>query len=127
MPTIVVLGSKPTSFKRTVSFTSLAGDELLIPCEFVYRTREEFGANVDAVFSTPDETPPPDGKYGAEFQQAQICRANARYLAKILTGWGLDIPLTADACLQLATEQPGGTQAVMDAYRKACTEGSLGN
>ena len=123
----VVLGQRPDKIVHVVEFPLPTGEPGAIECHFRYRTREEFGALLDATFGPEGDNAMVDGKLSMERHQALTCQANGAYLHAILTGWNLDVPLSLEACVQFANECPGGAQAVMTAYRAAIVEGRLGN
>lgn len=123
----VKLGKRPESFKRVVSFTMHDGEIGTIECDFVYRTRTQFGEFVDGLFADAKEAPPADGAFSMEALMEKTRDKNAAYLGKILKGWNLDDPLNDDSLQQLSDELPAAVAAIMEAYRAAVVEGRLGN
>lgn len=127
----VVLAAPPASFPLPIKFRDLDGSEVAIEGEAKYRTREEFGALIDTVYS--DAPADPGAKAvapvvnTAQQQQAATCKANGQYLHAILLGWNLDRPFTEAECIKFAGERPAGVQAFISGYRIAITEGRLGN
>lgn len=123
----VKLGSTPETFKKDVSFPMLDGSTGSIECEFIYRTRTQFGTFIDGLFADAGEAPPADGAFSMEKLMSKTRDKNADYLAKVLKGWNLDEELTPAALKQLSDELPAAVAAIMEAYRAAVVEGRLGN
>lgn len=121
----VVLGQRPKNFKREVSFPMLDGVEGVITCVFKYRTKTEFGAFIDQLFTDAGVAPGSDISIAG--LMARTVEKNGRYLIDILEGWDVDKDLTLTTAQQLADELPGGAAAIMEAYRQAVVEGRLGN
>lgn len=124
----VRLGQKPSGIPDVVKYTGLDGAEYMIPVTFKYRTLTEFGALLDEVFS---QTLPPatgaDGKLSSKSVQQGQVHVNGQYMHLILLDWGLDVPLTLQACIQLADEDPAAVRALMNKYRELITVGRSGN
>lgn len=99
----------------------------LLPVTFRYRDRVEFGEFLDSVYGA--QAPAFDGTAANASKQLQrgAVQINGQYILSCLEGWGLDVPLTLDNCIQLAREIPAAVQAVMETYRQICIEGRLGN
>jgi len=123
----IKLGSRPKSFKHTVTFPMLDGTTGTIECLFKYRTRDEFGKFVDGLFDAAGTKPPADGQFSMKELMSRTSTANADYLLAVLDGWNLDDELTHGALVQLADELPGAAATIMEAYRAAVVEGRLGN
>lgn len=130
----IVLGKAPTSVKRVITAPMLDGKEGAIECEFKYRNKVQFGELIDRMFAaatTETETEPEAAAPTLPPTYGQILVAgvekNAAYLGEILLGWNLDVELSPEALHELCVEHPAMAQAVMDAYRTACTEGRWGN
>lgn len=123
----VILGKRPETFKRVVTFKTLDDAELQINCEFKYRTKTEFGAFIDGILS--DAGLKREG--GEEFSMSTLMEKtvdkNAYYLLEVLKGWDLEVDLVEDAARQLCDELPAAATAIMEAYSLACREGRLGN
>lgn len=123
----IVLGQRPKSFKKIVSFPMLDGSKGSIECEFKYRTQKEFNQLFSEVFGMANdeaERLTPEilvARMNAGIQQ------QAHFIREALLGWNLDEPLTPDNVLQLCDELPAASQAVIDAYRIAIRDGKLGN
>lgn len=122
----IVLGKRPESFKKSVTFDMLDGSKGAIECEFKYRTRTEFAAFLDKMFADSGEETATEEKK-IEAAVSRVLQKNGEYLTDVLKAWDLDVPLTPAAARQLADELPGATNAIMAAYREAITEGRLGN
>lgn len=124
----IKLGAQPASFTRAVTFPMLDSTTGSIECQFKYRTRSQFGALVDEM-ATDAKTDVADiTQVGSMERYMHLgSAANARYLLKILDGWGLDQPLTPETAHQLADELPAAVGAIVETYRAAIIEGRLGN
>lgn len=123
----IVLGQRPKGIVHSLKITMLDGTEGLLPVTFRYRDRVEFGSFLDGIFAV--EPPAFDAAAGQPSTQQQrgVVQLNGQYIHGCLQDWGLEAPFTLDNCIQLATELPAAVQAVMDAYRRLCIEGRLGN
>lgn len=123
----VILGKRPESFKRVVTFKTLDDTELQIACDFKYRTKTEFGAFVDGILADAGVK----REEGQEFSMSSLMEKtvdkNADYLLEVLKGWDLDVDLVEDSARQLCDELPAAASAIMEAYSLACREGRLGN
>lgn len=123
----ITLGQRPQDVADVVKFVGLEGADYMIPATFKYRTLTEFGALLDEVFAQPAPESLADGKVSNKsVRQAQV-QASGQYLHMILSDWGLDVPLSLQACIQLADEIPAATQALMARYREIITEGRAKN
>ena len=123
------LGSRPKSFKRTVSFDMLDGTKGTIEAVYKYRTRSEFGAFVDQMFDkakVPESDEIPKQLSMTELME-KTKDSNADYLLQVLDGWNLDEELSRESLQQLSDEVPGAVGALMETYRAAILEGRLGN
>ena len=125
----VRLGQKPEGIAEVVKYTGLDGAPCMIPVTFKYRTLTEFGQLLDEVFAMPlpADVQGEDGMLSSQAIQQGRVQLNGQYLHLILKDWALDVPLTPQACIQLADEDPAGTAALMAASRKLSTEGRTGN
>ncbi|MNS19688.1 hypothetical protein D3C72_514110 [compost metagenome] len=123
----IVLGKRPTNFKRTVRFKMLDGTEGAIEVTYKYRTRTEFGRFIDEVFAASKEERPAEDDFSWAALMEKTGGANADYIMQAIEGWNLDEPLTHENVQQLADELPAAVTAIMDAYREAVTQGRLGN
>ena len=107
-PAKIKLGAQPASFTRAVTFPMLYSTTGSIDCQFKYRTRSQFGALVDEM-ATDAKTDVADiTQVGSMERYMHLgSAANARYLLKILDGWGLDQPLTHALACHLHEPQRG--------------------
>lgn len=136
----IVLGKRPETFKKTVSIPMLDGTKGTIECTFRYRTRTEFGALVDGIRAEAEKVGAQAAAEAATAEEGasekpwslrdhfdKMLGTNAEYMLQILVGWNLDVELTAESLQQLSDELPAASEAIVDAYRVAITEGRLGN
>lgn len=123
----IKLGQRPKTFKTfNVKFDMPDGEVGIIPVTYKYRTRVEFGKFMNEVFGQVEDKP---GEGKTDFQKLfeSMGDKNADYLLECLDGWGLSEPLNKETLLQLSSELPAASVALMTAYREACVEGRLGN
>lgn len=137
----IVLGKRPTSFKKTVNFPMLDGSIASIEVTYRYRTRTEFGDFLDAWAKkrkerAAEEVAAAEQKHadgmGPLLESGALERAfveaGADYIMEIAEGWNVD---DTEFCVanvrQLADEIPAAAKAITDTYRLAITEGRLGN
>lgn len=125
----ITLGKRPASFKPfDVKFQMPDGTEGIIKATFKYRTRAEFGAMLNGMFTEAGEEKPADGKLDFEALYTKMGDRNADHLLAALDAWSLDDqPLSRATLLQLSNELPAAAVALMKSYAEACTEGRLGN
>lgn len=134
----IKLGTRPKSFKHTVTVPLLDGTSGTLECVFRYRTRKEFGEFVDALAADAraaakkaEEEAKAAGAearpYSLKEYHEKGVETNADYVLGILESWNLDVELSRDAVQQLADELPGVSAAIVEAYRLAIAEGRLGN
>jgi hypothetical protein len=137
----IILGQRPKSFKRTVSFKQVDGSPGSIEVDYKYRTRSEFGEFADAVraeIKAGDEAlleklkkQASAGEAVKPLTQADILKQedaiNVRYVMGCIEGWNLDVPFDKAAVEQLADEVPAAITAIVAEYRDAITEGRSGN
>jgi hypothetical protein len=127
----ITLGKRPTSFKKTIKVPMLDGTEATVDVQYVYRTRTEFGAFVDALFAKAGEPPASqsaeDVKFSLAAALAKTRDTNADYILQIVSGWDLDVAFNVENVRQLCDELPGAAMAIIDSYRIAVSEGRLGN
>lgn len=125
----IKLGQRPESFKKTVEFTMLDGEQGEIEMVFKYRTRKEFGDFFDKIFAINGERAEKrvsDADYMSSLMTAGGDK-NATYILDIATGWNLDIPFNRANIEQMCDEMPGAAVAIMQGYYSAVTEGRLKN
>lgn len=127
----IILGKRPKNFKKQIKVPMLEGGEGTVEVSYVYRTRTEFGAFVDELFSAagvkPASQSDEDIKFNLEEALKRTRDTNADYIMKIMDGWNLDVDFSRDSVVQLCDELPGAALAIIDSYRLAVTEGRLGN
>jgi hypothetical protein len=124
----IKLGSRPKSFKKTVTFPMLDGTTGRIECQYKYRTRKEFGVFIDAILEAAGQTVKSDDeKFSMAALMEKTAGSNADYVMQVLDNWDLDEELSHDNVEQLADEIPAAVTAIMETYRLAIAEGRLGN
>jgi LytS/YehU family sensor histidine kinase len=137
----IVLGKRPKSFKRTITFPMPGEESGSIEVLFTYRTRLELAAlddEMQAKIKADGEAEVEKMKAAiekkqpvAELTQAEVtARQNAYnvdYLMRAVEGWNLDIPFDREAVEQLVDELPAAVGAIANDYRLALREGRLGN
>lgn len=123
----IVLGQRPKGIVHSLKVAMPDGTEGLLPVTFRYRDRVEFGAFLDSIFAVEPPAFDPAAGQPSTQQQRGVVQINGQYIHGCLLEWGLDAPFTLDNCIQLASELPAATQAVMNTYKLLCMEGRLGN
>lgn len=124
----IKLGSRPASFKKTVTFPMLDGSTGSIDITYKYRTRKEFGKFIDALMEAAGETKRPDDeKFSMADLMDKTTGSNADYVLQVVDAWSLDEDLTHDAVQQLSDELPAAINTIMESYRIAITEGRVKN
>jgi hypothetical protein len=127
----IVLGKRPKNFKKVLKVTLPEGGEGTIELNYIYRTRTEFGAFLDELFSSagvkPESASEEDVKFSVKEALEKLRDTNSDYLMKIADGWNLDVEFNRENVMQLCDELPGVALAAIDSYRLAVTEGRLGN
>lgn len=137
----IILGKRPKSFKRTVSFPMPGEEAGSMELQYRYRTRSEFAEFVDKLQAELKEAAEAHmqrlhaaieaGEVIPEPTQAEIIgrqnASNVRFILGAVDGWNLDEPFDKEAVEQLVNELPAGAVAIVNDYRAAITEGRLGN
>jgi hypothetical protein len=124
----IKLGSRPKSFKKTVTFPMLDGTTGRIECQYKYRTRKEFGVFIDTILEAAGQTVKADDeKFSMAALMEKTAGSNADYVMQVLDSWDLDEELSHENVEQLADEVPAAVTAIMETYRIAVSEGRLGN
>lgn len=137
----IILGKRPKSFKRTISFAMPGEDAGSIEVTFKYRSRTEFASFLDDMQSAAKGESDKEvarmrdaaskGEAVADVTQADIVARqndfNTRYLLGALEGWNLDIPFDKESVAQLVDELPAAVTAIMSDYRASLADGRLGN
>ena len=126
-PAAFIFGERPETVTGDVKFKSVTGVDVDIKCQFKYRDRVEFAAFWDTI----SDAKMPDLAEGEQFTFERLAVAgietNATRTLEFLVGWPLDLDCDRDNVLRMFREEPAAPGAFWDAYRKACTEGVLGN
>jgi hypothetical protein len=83
----VKLGSRPKSFARVVKFKDVDGTELTAPVTYKYRTRQEYGAWVDALPPQPTtkDGTSEEGAFSAEKYLEKMSEWNAGKIIRAST------------------------------------------
>jgi hypothetical protein len=102
------------------------GETGVIQATYKYRTRVEFGKLMNEVFGGVEDKAT-EGKVDFEKIFESMGDKNADYLLECLDAWDLTEPLTKQTLLQLSSEIPAASVALMTSYREACVDGKLGN
>jgi hypothetical protein len=131
----ITLGSRPKNFKKTLQVPLHEGQTGTVEVSYVYRTRKEFGAFVDELLAAVPAAVPAaaaaasseDSKYSLAAVLAKNVDTQADYIMRIVDGWNLDEPFNRANVLKLCDELPGASEAIIDNYRNAVSEGRLGN
>lgn len=126
----IVLGATPKTFQSfDVTVTLPDGSQGVIPVVFSYRTKRQFGKWMDEAVAQAKQ----DQKQAspADFSWEEFTKQNTDVavgqLLSAVDSWGIDIPLTREALVQLDNEIPASVTALLTAYGAACREGRLGN
>lgn len=128
----IVLGKRPTTFKKIIEIPMLEGGKGSVEMTYRYRTRTEFGAFVDQLIESAGVAPPvsqadEDVKFSLGKALTATRDKNADYILQICEGWNLDVEFSRDAVVQMCDELPAAALSIIDSYRAAVTEGRLGN
>jgi hypothetical protein len=126
----IILGKRPKSFKRTITFQMPGEEAGTIEVLFRYRTRSEVAALTDELQAKIKVAIEKKEDVPAQTQSDLTARQNAfnvQYLLAVIDGWNLDVPFDKEAAEQLADELPSAVAAIVSDYRGALHEGRLGN
>ena len=125
----IKLGNKPKNFKPfPVKFTLPDGESGAINTTFKYRTRKEYGAFLNELYSSADTEKPQDGdKLDFEALFAKGGEKTVKKLIDAIDSWDFEYELSVETLLQMQDEIPASIAAFGDAYRIACLDGRLGN
>jgi len=122
------LGAQPKTFKKTITFPMLDGTTGSVEIIYIYRTRTEFGAFIDANMQAAGDKAVVTGeKFSMEAMMSNTTETNADYVLKVAEGWDVDAEFTHENIQQLSNEVPAACIAIMEGYRAAIVEGRLGN
>lgn len=123
------LGKTPENFKPfAVKFTLPDGTEDQIKVTFRYKTRSQFAAFLNELFTESGETKP-DGDDKVDFEAlfAKGGEKTVAHLSKIIVEWDFEEPPTRENLSALHDQAPAAATAITQAYSDACTSGKLGN
>jgi hypothetical protein len=143
----IVLGKRPTGFKKEVKCTMLDGSTGCMEVTYKYRSRSELAeltdkfqatlkdeANVEIErFKAAVEKAKAAGETTPEFTltQADIVARQAKvlvdYILAIVDAWNLDADFDRDGVAELIDTLPAMAEAIKEDYRAAINEGRLGN
>lgn len=125
-PPAFIFGKRPESVTAAVKFTSVTGAVVDIECTFKYRTRKEFSKLWDEI-SEPVTGDTTDENFSFASLADKGLKVNAERTLQYLSGWPLELELSAVNVIQLFDEEPDAPGAFWDAYRLAVTKGRQGN
>lgn len=126
----VKLGSRPKSFKHTITTPLPDGSMGDIEVSYVYRTRTEYGALLDELSAARGAAvaAPQNGRRVPQLKmQTEARDSDVSFILKIIDGWNLDEELSRDAVERLWDELPGVAAQILADYSAAIFEGRLGN
>ena len=143
----IVLGKRPTGFKKEVKCTMLDGSTGCMEVTYKYRSRSELAeltdkfqatlkdeANIEIErFKAAVEKAKAAGETIPEFTltQADIVARQAKvlvdYILAIVDAWNLDADFDRDGVAELIDTLPAMAEAIKEDYRAAINEGRLGN
>ena len=122
-PAAFIFGARPESIPGTVEFTSVTGQDVKLECQFIYRTRKEFGEFWDKILGANASS----ANSGELFSHAkfadQTIETNADRISQVLKSWPLDLPLNRETLLQMFDEEPEAAGAFWDKYTQLCFAG----
>lgn len=122
----IKLGNRPKTFKEIeVSITLPDGEIGIIPVTYKYMDRKEFGRWQDDVLASDSGM---SGEFSWEKYYEKSAEKSADVLFGVIDSWGLDVPLTKEAIMEVESEcGAGAIPALLKAFGDACREGRLGN
>ncbi len=125
----LILGKTPATFKPfAVKFTLPDGVEDEIKVTFHYKTRSQFAAFLNELFTESGEAKPDkDEKVDFEKLFAKGGEKTVAHLSKIIAAWDFAEPPTAETLRQLHDQAPAAAAALTSCFSSAATEGKLGN
>ncbi len=145
--TKIVLGKRPKTFNKVVTFEMLAGGEGCVEITYKYRTKSEFATFYDdfhgalkadadaeiARFKAAEEKAKDAGEKAPEFSitqgniAARQAKVNIEFILGCVEGWNLEVPFDSDAVAELVDTLPAAAKAIVSDYQVAINEGRLGN
>lgn len=143
----IVLGKRPKTFTKTVTFDMLTGGAGCVEISYKYRTRSEFAHFYDefqaklkasaeaevARMKVAEEKAKDAGEAAPEFSITQEsitsrqAEVHIEFIMGCVEGWNLDVGFDRDAVAELVDTLPAGAKAIITDYRTAIDEGRLGN
>lgn len=137
----IVLGKRPETFPKEVTFPMLDGSIGCIKVDFQYRTRKEHAVFVDEIQGAIEMKAKAEadrykklaeaGEDAPQLKQSDLVEyqmtANVDTIMGSVKGWNLDVSFDRKAVEQLVDELPAAVAAIVSAYREAIVEGRLGN
>lgn len=125
----LILGKTPVNFKPfPVKFVLPDGEEDQILTTFKYKTRSQFAAFLNKLYSEAGEQKPAsDEKLDFEELFKKGGEKIVSQLSEIIADWDFAEKPTAETLRQLHDQAPAAASALTSAYSAACSEGRLGN
>lgn len=119
--TKIVFGKTPETFKETVTFVTIDGQEAAIECEFKYRTKTAYWEWHEGVSAGG-----PNTKSLKKASEAGTNSTAAAILGCVKT-WDLPVPVTEEHAKALCEEYPNAAAQILIVYREICTQGRQKN
>lgn len=157
MSKLVSLGHAPKSFSRSPKFTNIDGEECEVDLTFKYMTPEELGAFYDAINAETREKSEAESKKAESKEEVKVINAktkakpkaelvvdkdepislkaifrkrsesDAEFFMKIVTGWGLEEPMTLKNVTTFLTIYRNAMPAITASFQSAIHQGHAGN
>jgi len=136
------LGNTPKNFKSNVEIVMIDGTVGEIEFSFIYRTRSQLAAMIDAEIAKnaaaakeaeakagkkPAKDAPAEPAKTIVEMFAESAKGGAEHILKIADGWDLDVPFSEAALIQLDDENAGALAAIAGHYHRAVTESRAKN
>lgn len=110
-----------------VKFEMPEGGEDQILVTFKYKTRIEFAAFLDSLYTEAGIEKPADDKIDFVAIYKRGDDKTVGHLAQIIEAWDLSEEIKPATLSMLYNQAPAAAAAITSAYSAACTEGRLGN